>query len=119
MSSAKRSNEPIVWFLFGVGGFFAAYFLPIHILLYGLVFPLGIAHAPSYHATLALLENPLTRIYLFVLLTFCFFHAAHRMRLTMSDVLNMRHLNTVLAFVCYGGAIVGTICTIWLLVVVP
>jgi fumarate reductase subunit D len=119
MSSAKRSNEPIVWFLFGVGGFIAAYFLPIHIMLYGLAFPLGLVRDPGYEWTLALLRNPLTRIYLFVLLTFCFFHAAHRMRLTLSDILNMRHLNTILAFACYGGAIVGTICTIWLLAIVP
>jgi hypothetical protein len=41
------------------------------------------------------------------------------MRLTLSDILNMRHLNTILAFACYGGAIVGTVCTIWLLAVVP
>jgi hypothetical protein len=34
------------------------------------------------------------------------------------DILNMRHLNTVLAFVCYGGAIAGTVCAIWMLAVV-
>ncbi len=118
MSSAKRSNEPIVWFLFGVGGFFAAYFLPIHIMLYGLAFPLGLAPDPGYDKTYALLQNPLTRLYLFVLIMFCFFHAAHRMRLTLSDILNMRHLNTILAFVCYGGAIVGTVAAIWMLAVV-
>jgi fumarate reductase subunit D len=118
MSSAKRSNEPIVWFLFGVGGFFAAYFLPIHIALYGLAFPLGLAADPGYDKTYALLQNPLTRIYLAVLLTFCFFHAAHRIRLTLSDILNMRHLNTILAFVCYGGAIAGTVCALWMLAVV-
>ena len=119
MSSAKRSNEPIVWFLFGTGGFLAAYFLPVHVLFYGILFPFGLLPDPGYAKTLALLAHPLTRIYLFVLLTFCFFHAAHRMRLTLSDVLNMRHLNTILAFLCYGGAIAGTICTIWLLAVVP
>jgi hypothetical protein len=31
----------------------------------------------------------------------------------------MRHLNIVLASLCYGGAIVGTIAAIWLLVWVP
>ena len=118
MSSAKRSNEPIVWFLFGVGGFVVAYLLPIHILLYGLAFPLGLVRDPGYESAYALLQNPLTRLYLFVLLMFCFFHAAHRMRLTLSDILNMRHLNTVLAFLCYGGAIVGTVAAIWMLAVV-
>jgi fumarate reductase subunit D len=117
--SAKRSNEPIVWFLFGVGGFFAAFFLPIHILLYGLLFPSGALHDPGYSPTLSLLQKPLTRIYLFLLLTFCLFHAAHRIRLTLSDVLDMRHLNIVLAFLCYGAAIVGTIAAVWLLAAVP
>jgi fumarate reductase subunit D len=82
--SAKRSNEPIVWFLFGTGGFFAAFFLPIHILLYGILFPLGALHDPGYGPTFALLQNPLTRIYLFLLVTFCFFHAAHRMAVRSS-----------------------------------
>jgi fumarate reductase subunit D len=116
---AKRSNEPIVWFLFGVGGFFAAFFLPIHILLYGLLFPLGTLHDPGYGPTLSLLENPLTRIYLFVLLGFCLFHAAHRMRHALSDVLDMRHLDLILAFLFYGGALIGTIAAICLLVTVP
>jgi fumarate reductase subunit D len=116
---AKRSNEPIVWFLFGVGGFFAAFFLPIHILLYGLLFPLGALHDPGYGRTLSLLENPLTRIYLFLLLGFCFFHAAHRMRHALSDVLDMRHLDLILAFLFYGGALIGTIAAICLLVTVP
>jgi fumarate reductase subunit D len=119
MSSARRSNEPIVWFLFGTGGFFAAFFLPVHVFLYGIAFPTELVSDPGYARTLALLKHPLTRLYLLVLLMFCFFHAAHRMRLTLSDVLNMRHLNTILAFVCYGGAIAGTVCTIWLLAVVP
>ena len=56
MSSAKRSNEPIVWFLFGVGGFVVAYFLPIHIVLYGLAFPLGLAPDPGYDTTRMLAE---------------------------------------------------------------
>jgi fumarate reductase subunit D len=118
MSAGKRSNEAIVWFLFGTGGFFAAFFLPVHVLFYGLLFPSGLVHAPGYQETLALVRHPLARIYLFALLTFCFFHAAHRMRLTLSDVLNLRHLNTVLAFLCYGGALVGTAFTIWLLITV-
>ncbi|HTT77183.1 MAG TPA: fumarate reductase subunit FrdD [Candidatus Binataceae bacterium] len=117
--SAKRSNEPIVWFLFGLGGFFAAFFLPVHVLFYGLLFPFKALPDPGYGPTLALLRYPLTRIYLGLLLTFCFFHAAHRIRLTLSDVFDMRHLNVVLAFLCYGSAIAGTIILIWQLVVVP
>lgn len=117
--TAKRSNEPIVWFLFGVGGFFAAFFLPIHILLYGLLFPLHVLRDPGYGPTLSLLEHPLTRIYLFLLLAFCLFHAAHRIRHALSDVLDMRHLDLILAYLFYGGALIGTIAAFWLLVSVP
>ena len=82
-------------------------------------FRCGALHDPGYGPTLALLENPLTRIYLFVLLAFCLFHAAHRMRHALSDVLDMRHLDLVLAFLFYGGAMVGTIAAVCLLVTVP
>ena len=117
--SAKRSNEPVVWLLFGSGGFIVAFFLPVHIFLYAIAFPLRWLPDPGYASTLALLRHPLTRVYLGLLLFFCFFHAAHRIRLTLSDVFNMRSLNTLLGAVCYGGAIIGTILTIFLLATVP
>jgi succinate dehydrogenase subunit D len=113
--AAKRSNEPVVWFLFGTGGFIVAFFLPVHIFMYGIAFPLGWLPDPGYAGTLALLRHPLTRIYLGFLLFFCFFHAAHRIRLTLSDVFDMRRLNTLLGAICYGGAIVGSIFALVLL----
>lgn len=113
--SAKRSNEAPVWLLFGAGGFIAAFLLPVHIFIYGIAIPLGWLHDPGYAATLALLQHPLTRIYLGFLLFFCFFHAAHRIRTTFIDVFDMRKLNPLLAGICYGSAIAGSIITILLM----
>jgi fumarate reductase subunit D len=51
---AKRSNEPFLWSLFSAGGVVAAFLIPILLLLYGIVFPLGIISWPDYQETLEL-----------------------------------------------------------------
>jgi len=110
----KRANEPAVWFLFGTGGFIAGYLLPVQILLFGILFPIGIFTDPGYQATLHLVEHPLVRLYLMVLFFFGFFHAAHRLRLTLVDFLRVKHLENVLGLVLYSAAAVGTAVGIYL-----
>jgi fumarate reductase subunit D len=114
----KRANEPAVWFLFGTGGFIAGYLLPIHILLFGILFPLGILTDPGYEATLQLVEHPLARLYLVVLCFFGFFHAAHRLRLTLVDFLRIKHLENVLGAILYTAALVGTAFAIYLAIII-
>ena len=41
MSKSKRSNEPFLWLLFSAGGVVAAILIPVHLLLFGIAFPLG------------------------------------------------------------------------------
>jgi fumarate reductase subunit D len=115
---AKKSLEPFLWTLFSAGGVLAALLIPIHLFLFGLAAPLGWAH-PSYRHLLELLENPLTRLYLVVLCTLALFHGAHRFRYTLYDGLQIKHLNEVINVLCYGGAIVGSVLTIYLLWRVP
>ncbi|HVB79642.1 MAG TPA: fumarate reductase subunit FrdD [Candidatus Binataceae bacterium] len=114
----KRANEPAVWFLFGTGGFIAGYLLPIHILLFGILFPIGILTDPGYQAMLHLVEHPLARLYLVVLCFFGFFHAAHRLRLTLVDFLRVKHLEHVLGLVLYSAAGLGTLFAIYLAAIV-
>jgi fumarate reductase subunit D len=59
---SKRSNEPFLWMLFSAGGVVAAMLLPIHLLLFGLAFPLGWLDAPTYVSLLALVRHPATRV---------------------------------------------------------
>jgi fumarate reductase subunit D len=119
MTAHNRSHRPLAWLLFGTGGFLVAFFFPIHILLSGLLLPLGVLPDPGQPSMLALLENPLTRIYLAVLLIFAFWHAAYRLRDTICDALAVRQIDLIIVSLCYGAATVATIATLVLLIRVP
>ncbi len=112
---ARRSAESLPWSLFGAGGFVVAFLFPVHIFLFGLAIPLGSVSAPSHAALLALLRNPLTRLYLFGFCALGLLHAAHRLRFTLSDMLRLKHLDTLLGVLAYGAAVAGVVVTIALL----
>jgi fumarate reductase subunit D len=116
---AKRSNEPFLWMLFSAGGVVSAMLLPVHLLLFGLAFPLGWLDPPSHQRLLAILTHPVTRVYLWVFCSLPLFHWAHRFRFTLYDGLQIKHLNELINIFCYGGAIVGTVLAAYLLWSVP
>ena len=105
--------EPIWWALFGAGGFVAALLLPIQILIYGIMIPLGSVPPDAYSAVRLdnLLGNPLVKLYLLVLISLPLFHWAHRFRYFLFD-LGIRGARKGLAVLCYGAAIVGTVATV-------
>ncbi len=111
--------EPFLWTLFSAGGVVAAFLIPVHLFLGGLAFPLGWIKPPEYARLMALLAHPLARIYLFVLCSLPLFHWAHRFRYTLYDGLQVKHLNEVINFCCYGGAVVGTALAGYLLWTIP
>ncbi len=110
---------PLLWLLFSAGGTVAAFFLPIHLLLTGLAFPLGWLETPRYEALQRLLAHPVTRLYLFVLISLPLFHWAHRFRYTLYDGLQLKHLTVLIAVLCYGTALVGTAMAAYLLWTIP
>jgi fumarate reductase subunit D len=114
-----RSNRPLPWMAFGIGGFLVAFFFPVHIFLYGIAMPLGWLPTPSYHSTLMLVHNPLTRIYLGLLLIFAFWHAGYRMRDNLCDTFAMRRVDTVVMAACFAFSLAGTIATVVTLCYVP
>ena len=101
--------EPFLWILFSAGGVVAAFLIPVHLFLQGLAFPLGWAKAPDYSFLAQLVAHPFVRVYLFVLCSVPLFHFAHRIRYTLYDGLQIKHLNEVIALCCYGSAVVGTL----------
>jgi fumarate reductase subunit D len=115
----KRSIEPLLWLLFSAGGVLAALLLPALVLLFGVAFPLGWLPAPGRAHLLAVLRHPLTRVVLFLLCTLALLHGAHRVRYTLYDGLQIKHLNGPINLVCYGGAIVGSVAALYLLWQVP
>ena len=97
--------------MFSAGGVLAAVFLPILILLFGLVFPLGWLDAPDYGHLRAVITNPLTFVVLLGLFVLMLVHSAHRFRYTLYDGLQIKKKRTV-AVICYGVAVVGSIVTL-------
>ncbi len=110
-----RSNEPFLWSLFSAGGMLSALAFPVLLLLFGLAFPLGWIEAPRYGSLLELARHPLARLVLFGLCSFPLFHGAHRFRFTLYDGLQIKHLNELIAVMCYGSAIAGTLLAAYLL----
>lgn len=109
--SAKRTNDPFWWSLFGAGGTLSAFFIPVHVFLFGIAIPLGWFASPDYESLLQLARHPISRIYLFALIAFSLFHWAHRFRYTLYDGLMLKHLETYIFTFCYGTALLGTLIT--------
>lgn len=106
-----RSNEPFWWSLFAAGGVVAAFLVPVHILLTGIAAPAGWIRDPfEYNRILALASHPVSQLYLFVLISLPLFHWAHRFRFTLV-ALGLKGANVVVAIACYSAAILGTILT--------
>jgi fumarate reductase subunit D len=96
-----RSNEPFWWALFSAGMMVGALLVPALVVITGFL-PLGAERMQN------LLNHPLTRLLLFIVISLSFFHWAHRFRFTLVD-LGLKGASPVIAVVCYGSAIVGTV----------
>ena len=99
-----KSNDPFWWALFAAGGMVAAFLLPITIVLTGIAVPAGWL---SEAALFDLIHHPLVRLYLVVIIALPLFHAAHRIRFTLVET-GLKSAKGLLAWICYGAAILGT-----------
>ena len=103
--------------MFAQGGVIAAVLIPVHVLVQGILGPLNIVPVVDRHydTWIAILGNPIVKLYLLVLITFPFFHFAHRLRYLLVD-LGMPAAKSVPAqVVFYGGAVLVTLATIYIL----
>jgi fumarate reductase subunit D len=107
--------EPLLWLLFSGGGMAAALLIPILLVLFGLALPLGWL-SPDHAHLHAVVTNPLTRLVLLGLSVLALFHAAHRLRYTIVDGLQLKRLAPASDAVCYGGALAGSAVAAYLLV---
>jgi fumarate reductase subunit D len=105
------------WFMFAQGGVIAALLIPVHVVLQGILGPLGVVPVVDRHydTWVNVLGNPLVKLYLLVLIAVPFFHFAHRLRYLLVDLGLPAAKGVPAQVVFYGGAVVVTLVTIYVL----
>lgn len=93
----------------------AALFIPVLLFLFGVAFPLEWITPPDHDHLLAVVSNPVTVLFLLGLCVMSLFHWAHRFRYTLYDGLQLRSLEAWIGFGCYGGAVVGSLASAYVL----
>jgi fumarate reductase subunit D len=120
----KTKSEPKValghlfwWFMFANGGGLAALVLPVHILVQGILGPLGIVPVVDRHydTWISILGNPIVKLYLLVLIALPFFHFAHRLRYLLVDLGVPAAKGVPAQVIFYGGAVAVTLFAVWVL----
>jgi len=122
MSTTEHSRKTSLthlfyWFMFANGGGLTALVLPVHVLVQGILGPLGIVPVVDRHydTWVRVLGNPLVKLYLLALIALAFFHFAHRIRYFLLDVGVPAAKSLPAQVNFYGGAVVVTLVTIWIL----
>jgi fumarate reductase subunit D len=106
--------------MFAQGGVVAALFIPVHILVQGILGPLGALPIVDRHydTWIGILGNPIVKLYLLVLISLPFFHFAHRLRYLLVDLGVHSAKRWPLQILFYGSAVVVTVYTVWLLLTI-
>lgn len=106
-----RRVEPIVWLLFSSGGVVAAVVLPVLVLVFGFVYPLGWVTPPEHSHLAAVVSHPVTLLVLLGVFTLLLVHSAHRFRYTLYDGLQIKQ-QRLIAVLCYGTAVAGVVAAV-------
>jgi fumarate reductase subunit D len=101
-----RSNEPLWWAPFSAGMMIGALCVPALVVITGFLMPYLLP--TNVGGAQRLIDHPLTRLFLFVVISLSLFHWAHRFRYILFD-LGLKEGKTAVAAGCYGSAVVGTV----------
>lgn len=114
---SKRSNEPIVWTLFGAGGVVVAHTMPVLIFITGIAVPLGMVSADvlAYERIAGLADGWFGKLFLLVIISLPLWQSAHRIFLSLHDF-GITGGETFFRVVFYGAALWGTLLPLFLLV---
>ena len=106
----RKLIEPILWSLFAGGGALAAFFVPVLIVITGIVLPFGLAGDEpfEYERLYGGVSHPMVKIGLFLLISLSFFHWAHRFLFTLVHM-GLHKARSVISILSYGAAVVGTV----------
>ena len=122
MSERAAAQRPALmhlfwWFMFSQGGVIAALLIPVHVVIQGILGPLGVVRVVDRHydTWVNVLGNPLVKLYLLVLIAVPFFHFAHRLRYLLVDFGIHAAKSVPAQVIFYGGAVAVTLLTIYVL----
>jgi fumarate reductase subunit D len=109
----------LLWALFANTALISALIVPAHILVQGVLAPLGLV--PSfdrrYSTFAAALSNPLVKVYLLLLMAVCFYTFGHRIRYMLLDL--GVHGKQFFGVLLYGLAAIGTVVAGYVIFTVP
>ena len=118
--AGPNRREGLFWALFAQSAVLIALIVPAHILVQGILGPLGVVPSFDQHySTFAgALSNWLVKLYLFVLFGSSFWVFAHRVRYTLMEV-GVPGGKQRLGMVAYGLATLATLIAAYLLLTLP
>src|SRR5689334_9931303 len=100
-----RSSEPLWWIPFMGGAVVSAFLMPVTVVVIGvLTYYWWITDGELWQ----ILQIPWLRVALFVLIALSLFHGFHRILYVLID-LGLKEMRGILAVICYGSAIIGTV----------
>lgn len=109
--------ELVFWSLFSAGGMVTAFLIPVHVAILGIAFAAGWLpdEALSYRQVVEFAGHPVAKLYLALLVILPLYHWAHRFRYAIHHQLGIHGGRGIVAILCYGTAVLGTVLTVWVL----
>lgn len=107
----------MLWLLFSAGGMLVALLVPVLLLLFGMVFPLGWVAPPDHGTLAAVFGNWLVRLVLLALCVLALFHWAHRFRYLLFDTAALKPVAGLVNTLCFAGVAIGSVAAAYYLLV--
>ncbi len=85
MKDVKRSNEPVVWLLFGAGTTISAIVFPVLILILGFLLPFGLLSPAALPAIFVFSHSIIGKLILLAILIFPVWGSCHRIHHGLHD----------------------------------
>ncbi len=117
MSTVARFHA-LLWGLFSLGGFIAAFFLPVLIYLNSIAYPLGLWPATSKDPTsLLAINQTVSTLFVFVAIAGSLFHGMFRFTSTLGELGLKKHVDriTALGYAVVVVAVIALAYYLWVL----